>query len=44
MGKPGLLEFFKQRHKQFYVDKKPMTLEELNNVAEKYGTHFKTLN
>jgi mannose-6-phosphate isomerase-like protein (cupin superfamily) len=44
MDKPGLLEFFKQRHKQFYIDKKPMTLEELNNVAEKYGTHFKTLN
>ena len=44
MDKPGLLEFFKQRHKQFYVDKKPMTLEELNNIAEKYGTHFKTLN
>ncbi len=44
MDKPGLLEFFKQRHKQFFVDKKRMTLEELNNVAEKYGTHFKTLN
>ena len=44
MDKPGLLEFFKQRHQQFYVDKKPMTLEELNRVAEKYGTHFKTLN
>lgn len=43
MDKPGLLEFFKQRHKQFYIDKKPMTLEELNRVAEKYGTHFKTL-
>ena len=44
MDKPGLLEFFKERHKQFYIDKKPMTLEELNKVAEKYGTHFKTLN
>ena len=44
MDKPGLLEFFKERHQQFYVDKKPMTLEELNKVAEKYGTHFKTLN
>jgi mannose-6-phosphate isomerase-like protein (cupin superfamily) len=44
MDKPGLLEFFKERHKQFFVDKKPMTLEELNRVAEKYGTHFKTLN
>ena len=44
MDKPELLEFFKQRHKQFYVDKMPMTLEELNNVAEKYGSHFKTLN
>jgi len=44
MDKPGLLEFFKERHKQFYVDKKPMTLEELNKVAEKYHTHFKTLN
>ena len=44
MDKPGLLEFFKERHKQFYVDKKAMTLEELNKVAEKYGTHFKTLN
>lgn len=44
MDKPGLLEFFKQRHQQFYVDKKPMNLEELNRVAEKYGTHFKTLN
>jgi quercetin 2,3-dioxygenase len=44
MDKPGLLEFFKERHKQFYMDKKPMTLEELNRVAEKYETHFKTLN
>ncbi len=44
MDKPGLLQFFKQRHQQFYIDKKPMTLEELNKVAEKYGTHFKTLN
>jgi mannose-6-phosphate isomerase-like protein (cupin superfamily) len=44
MDKPGLLEFFKERHKQFYLDKKPMTLEELNSVAKKYGTHFKTLN
>jgi mannose-6-phosphate isomerase-like protein (cupin superfamily) len=44
MDKPGLLEFFKQRHQQFYIDKKPITLEELNKVAEKYGTHFKTLN
>jgi len=44
MDKPGLLYFFKERHKQFYIDKKPMTLEELNKVAEKYGTHFKTLN
>ena len=44
MDKPGLLEFFKQRHQQFYVEKKPMSLEELNRVAEKYGTHFKTLN
>ena len=44
MDKPGLLEFFKERHQQFNVDKKPMTLEELNRVAEKYGTHFKTLN
>ena len=44
MNKPGLLDFFKERHKQFYVDKKTMTLEELNKVAEKYGTHFKTLN
>jgi len=44
MDKPGLLEFFKERHKQFYIDKKPMTLEELNKVAERYGTHFKTLN
>ena len=44
MNKPGLLEFFKERHKQFYVDRKTMTLEELNKVAEKYGTHFKTLN
>jgi len=43
MDKPSLLEFFKHRHKQFCVDKKPMTLEELNRVAEKYGTHFKTL-
>ena len=43
MDKPGLLEFFKERHKQFYIDKKTMTLEELNKVAEKYGTHFKTL-
>ena len=44
MDKPGLLYFFKERHKQFYIDKKPITLEELNKVAEKYGTHFKTLN
>jgi mannose-6-phosphate isomerase-like protein (cupin superfamily) len=44
MDKPGLLEFFKKRHNQFYVEKKPMTLEELNIIAEKYGTHFKTLN
>lgn len=44
MDKPGLWEFFKERHQQFYTDKKPMTLEELNRVAEKYGTHFKTLN
>jgi mannose-6-phosphate isomerase-like protein (cupin superfamily) len=44
MDKPGLLEFFKQRHQQFYLDKKPMTLAELNRVAEKYGTHFTTLN
>ena len=44
MDKPGLLDFFKERHKQFYIDKKPMTLDELNKVAEKYGTHFKTLN
>ena len=44
MNKPGLLNFFKERHKQFYIGKKPMTLEELNIVAEKYGTHFKTLN
>jgi mannose-6-phosphate isomerase-like protein (cupin superfamily) len=44
MNKPGLLEFFKQRHQQFFIDTKPMTLEELNKVAEKYGTHFKTLN
>jgi len=44
MDKPGLLKFFKERHQQFYVDKKPMTLDELNKVAEKYGTHFKTLN
>ena len=44
MNKPGLLEFFKERHKQLEADKQPMTLEELNKVAEKYGTHFKTLN
>ena len=44
MDKPGLLEFFKERHKQFEDNKKPMTLEQLNSVAEKYGTHFKTLN
>lgn len=44
MDKPGLLNFFKERHNQFYVDKKPLTLEELNKVAEKYATHFKTLN
>ena len=44
MNKPGLLNFFKERHKQFYIDKKPLTLEELNKVAEKYGTHFNTLN
>ena len=44
MDKPGLLEFFKERHKQFSDNKKPMTLEELNSIAEKYGTHFKTLN
>jgi mannose-6-phosphate isomerase-like protein (cupin superfamily) len=44
MDKPGLLEFFKERHKQFYVDKKPLTLRELNRIAEKYNTHFKTLN
>ena len=44
MDKPGLLDFFKERHKQLYMDKKPMTLEELNSMAEKYGTHFKTLN
>ena len=44
MDKPGLLDFFKERHKQFYIDKKPLTLDELNKVAEKYGTHFKTLN
>ena len=44
MDKPGLLEFFKQRHQQFYIDKKPMTLKEINDVAEKFGTHFKTLN
>ena len=43
MDKPGLLEFFRQRHQQFYVDKKPITLEELNTIAEKYETHFKTL-
>jgi mannose-6-phosphate isomerase-like protein (cupin superfamily) len=44
MNKPGLLEFFQQRHQQFYIDKKPLTLDELNRIAEKYGTHFKTLN
>lgn len=44
MDKPGLLEFFRERHQQFYIDKKPMTLEELNKIAEKYNTHFKTLN
>ena len=44
MDKPVLLEFFKKMHKQFYIDKKTMTLEKLNEVAEKYGTHFKTLN
>jgi len=44
MDKPGLLDFFKERHQQFNIDKKPMSLEELNKVAEKYGTRFKTLN
>lgn len=43
LDKPGLLGFFKERHKQLTSDK-PMTLEQLNEVAEKYGTHFKTLN
>ncbi|HUR66110.1 MAG TPA: cupin domain-containing protein [Chitinophagaceae bacterium] len=44
MDKPGLLDFFKERHQQFFIDRKTMTLDELNKIAEKYGTHFKTLN
>jgi mannose-6-phosphate isomerase-like protein (cupin superfamily) len=43
MDKPGLWEFFKERHKQFEMDRKTMTLEELNELSKKHGTYFKTL-
>ena len=43
LDKPGLLKSFRDAHQQFSVDKKPFSLEALNAIAEKHGTHFKTI-
>ena len=43
VDKPGLASEFRASHVQFGVAKKQVTLEDLNKIAEKYGTTYKTL-
>jgi putative monooxygenase len=42
MDSPELLKSFREEHQQFYIEKKPQSLETLNKISEKYGTHYKT--
>lgn len=42
MDNPALLKSFREEHQQFYIEKKPQSLETLNKISEKYGTHYKT--
>lgn len=43
LDKPGLAEAFRAMHQQFKTSDELITLEELNAIANKYGTVFKTL-
>jgi mannose-6-phosphate isomerase-like protein (cupin superfamily) len=42
LDKPGLDEEFRAWHRE-YGEAIPVSLEQLNNIAEKYGTVYKTL-
>jgi quercetin dioxygenase-like cupin family protein len=44
LDNPELLKNFREEHQQFYIEKKPKSLETLNKISEKYGTHYKTMN
>ena len=43
MDKPGLLQQFREEHQQFSIEKKPLSVEALNAISKKYGTHYKTV-
>jgi quercetin dioxygenase-like cupin family protein len=42
LDNPELLKSFREEHQQFYIEKKPKSLETLNKISEKYGTYNKT--
>ena len=43
LDKPGLAETFRKLHQRFQESDEQLTLEQLNEIAKKYGTVFKTL-
>ncbi|MDX1586724.1 MAG: cupin domain-containing protein [Balneolaceae bacterium] len=43
LDKPGLAETFRKMHQRFRESDEQMTLKQLNKIAKKYGTVFKTL-
>lgn len=44
LDKPGLANEFRAVHRHFQNTGKPPTLEELNRIARKFGTVYKTVN
>jgi pseudouridine-5'-phosphate glycosidase len=43
VDKPGLADEFRAWHKQFSETDQPVTLEQVNKIANMYGTVYKTL-
>jgi mannose-6-phosphate isomerase-like protein (cupin superfamily) len=43
VSKPGMEKFFREMNGRVGEETRPLTLEELNSVASRYGDHFKEL-